>query len=236
MEKADRTFLTLTALLLVLEFVLLTATIVVLGAAIGWPASLDEPAGVNLPLITEERGAVILGYGSYLLYSILILPLALLLYRALGDRDGSSPSTLLAIAAGFGVASALARSLGILRWLVLMPVLAELYLEPGTGAATRRTISVLYEAFNAYAGGVGEILGVQLFGGLLFGLISVALVRSGRFPSWIGYAGIVVSVLLMAGLVELLGVDPGPLLIVNVTALQLWMLALAAVLLRAGRA
>ena len=138
MEKADRTFLTLTALLLVLEFVLLTATIVVLGAAIGWPASLDEPASVNLPLITEQRGAVILGYGSYLLYSILILPLALLLYRVLGDRDGSSPSTLLAIAAGFGVASALARSLGILRWLVLMPVLAELYLEPGTGAATRR--------------------------------------------------------------------------------------------------
>lgn len=233
-EKGSGAIYWATALLLVLEVILQTVALVVLGAAIDWPASLDEPAGVNLPLITERRGAVILGYGSYLLYSILILPLALLLYRVLADR-GTQASPLLAIAAGFGAVSALARSLGIVRWLFMMPVLAEIYLDPNASGATREAVSVTYEAFNAYAGGVGEILGVGLFGAALFGLFSVALVRSARFPSWIGYAGLVVAALLSAGVLEVFGIDVGPFLAVSVSALQLWMLALAVVLFRAGR-
>jgi hypothetical protein len=224
-----------TALLLVLEVALLTAAIVVLGGAINWPASLDEPASVNLPLVTEQRGAVILGYGSYLLYSILILPLGLLLYHVLTDGEGSAASPLLTIAVGFGVVSALTRTLGIIRWLVLMPVLAEVYLAPGTSAAMRESVSVAYDAFNAYAGGVGEVLGVSIFGGAFFGLVSIALVRSARFPAWIGYAGLVVAALLLAGGLELFGLDLGPFVAVSVTALQFWMLALAALLFRARR-
>src|SRR3712207_9486478 len=72
-----------------LQFLLLTAAIVVLGSAIDWPASLDEPASVVLPAITEQRGAVVVGYGAYMLYSILFVPLALLLYRVLSSRGAS---------------------------------------------------------------------------------------------------------------------------------------------------
>ncbi|MGH3145498.1 MAG: hypothetical protein ACRDTR_06810, partial [Rubrobacter sp.] len=90
-------------------------------------------------------------------------------------------------------------------------------------------------AFNAYAGGVGEILGVGLFGAALFGLISVALVQSARFPSWIGYSGLIVAALLSAGVLEVFGIDIGPFLAVSVSSLQLWMLALAVVLFRARR-
>jgi hypothetical protein len=157
-----------------------------------------------------------------------------LLYRVLADREGPA-SPLLTAAVGFGMVSTLARALGIARWFVLMPALAEAYLDPGTSEATRETISVTYDAFNAYAGGVGEVLGVGLFGGLFFGLVSVALVRSERFPSWIGYAGVVVAALLLAGVLEAFGLDLGPVLAVSVTALQLWMLALAVVLFRARR-
>ena len=223
-----------TALLLVLEFLLLTAALVVLGAAINWPASLDEPASVNLPLITEQRGAVLVGYGAYMLYSVLVLPLGMLLYRVLADHEAPA-SPLLSVAVGFAAVSALARSLGIARWFVLMPALADRYLDPSTSEATRETVSVTYDAFNAYAGGVGEVLGVGLFGGIFFGLVSVALVRSGRFPAWIGYAGLAVAALLLAGVLEAFGLDLGPVLTLSVTALQLWMLALAVVLLRTRR-
>ena len=223
-----------TALLLVLEFLLLTAALVVLGAAINWPASLDEPASVNLPLITEQRGAVLVGYGAYMLYSVLVLPLGMLLYRVLADHEAPA-SPLLSVAVGFAAVSALARSLGIARWFVLMPALADRYLDPSTSEATRETVSVTYDAFNAYAGGVGEVLGVGLFGGIFFGLVSVALVRSERFPAWIGYAGLAVAALLLAGVLEVFGLDLGPVLTLSVTALQLWMLALAVVLLRARR-
>lgn len=227
-ESGQRGLGRLIASLLVLEVVLQTVPIVVLGAAIDWPASLDEPASVNLPLITEQQGAVVLGYGSYLLYSVLILPLAFLLYFLLKESEAAPP--LLAIAVGFGVISALARSLGIVRWLLLMPVLAGIYLDSGTNDATRQTVSVVYEAFNSYAGGVGEILGVGLFGSAFFGLVSAAMIRSAQFPSWIGYAGLAVAGLLAVGALELFGVDPGLFITVSVTALQLWMLALAVVL------
>ena len=221
------------ALLLVLEVVLQTVPLVVLGAAINWPASLDEPASVNLPHIVEQQGAVIVGYGSYLLYSILILPLAFLFYFLL--KEGRSSSPLLAVAVGFGVVSALARSLGIVRWLFMMPVLADIYLAPESGETARQTVSVVYDAFNAYAGGVGEILGVGLFGAALFGLVSVALVRSPQFPDWIGYAGIVAAALLLVGVLEIFGLDVGLFITVSVTALQLWMLALAVVLFLRSR-
>jgi len=100
---------------------------------------------------------VIVGYGAYLAYSLLILPLSVMLYFALKGR-GASP--LLAVAAAVGVISALARALGIGRWLFLMPFLAEIYGDPSSSPAAREAVEVAYVAFNEYAGGVGELLGV----------------------------------------------------------------------------
>ena len=222
-----------TASLLILQFFLMTVALVVLGAAIDWPASLDEPAGAVLPAITERRDAVLVGYGAYMLYSILFIPLALLLYHVLAGRDASSP--LLTVAAGFGVASALARALGIVRWFVLMPFLAETYLDPRASEATRESVSLVYLALNEYGGSIGEILGVQLFGGLFVGSISVAMMRSALLPAWIGYTGLTVALLLLSGVLEVVGFDLGVLLTTSVTALQFWMLAVAVVLILRSR-
>ena len=78
----------LTAILLIAQFVLMLAALFILGAAINWPASLDEPAAVNLPLILEQAGAVTLGYGSYFLSSLLLTPIALLVYALGREGDG----------------------------------------------------------------------------------------------------------------------------------------------------
>ena len=59
-----------------------------------------------------------------------------------------------------------------------MPFLAEAYVDPDAPYATRQTISIVYDAFNEYAGGVGELLGVTLTGALWIVLTSVALLRS----------------------------------------------------------
>ena len=42
-----------------------------LGAAVDWPASLDDPASIALPRLAENEGAVYFGYFAYLLYSVL---------------------------------------------------------------------------------------------------------------------------------------------------------------------
>ena len=232
-EGTGGALLRATVVLLVLEPLLMYAAFFVLNGAINWPASLGEPARVNLPLILEQRGAVVIGYGAYLAYSLLILPLSMMLYFVLKERK-SSP--LLAVAAGFGIVSALARALGISRWLFLMPVLAQTYVVSGTDEATRHTIEVVYNAFNEYAGGVGELLGVTLTGAAWVGLTSIALLRSQRFPNWLGILGFLAAILLLPGLASVAGIEVGALFaVIGGNVLLVWMFALAIVLVRNSR-
>ena len=112
----------------------------VLGLAIGWPANLDLPAAHNLPLMLSHAAQVSLGYSVYLLYSLLFFPVMLLISRALSGKD--ELPLLLKLAVGFALLSTLARCLGILRWLTVMPVLAEQY--QSADPAGRSIISVLY--------------------------------------------------------------------------------------------
>lgn len=220
----------LTATMLIVQFVLMFVALFVLGSAINWPASLDEPASVNLPLILEQRGAVALGYSSYFLSSLLLAPIALLLFQL---ERGSRSNAALLVGAGFGVLASFAKLLGISRWLLMMPALAEAYVDPAASEATRAAITVTYDAFNNYAGGVGEVLGVALLSGLWTLLVSVALLHPNRIaPRWMGYYGLVVTALLLVAVLGAFGYDLGPILIVQGFAFQCWMLFLGLFLLR----
>ena len=223
----------LTAILLIAQFVLMLAALFILGAAINWPASLDEPAAVNLPLILEQAGAVTLGYGSYFLSSLLLAPIALLVY-ALG-REGDGHVTLL-VAAGLGVLASFAKLLGISRWLLVMPVLAQSYIDPAVSDATRAAITVAYDTLNSYSGGVGELLGVSLLSGLWTLLVSTVLLRGSTLaPRWMGVFGLVAGVLLLGSLPAVVGVDVGPIPLIQGFAWQFWLLALGIFFLRGPR-
>ncbi len=65
------------AALLAVQGLLMFVPLTVLGSAIGWPASLGDPAAVALPRLLENEGAVRLGYTVYLAYSVLFLPVAI---------------------------------------------------------------------------------------------------------------------------------------------------------------
>lgn len=216
-------------LLLMLQSLLIFVPMAILGGAINWPASLSEPAAVMLPLIQAQAGAVRIGYLSYLAFSILFWPVALLAARAVAGSETLTP--LLRLALGFGIASAVARTLGIIRWLVAMPVLAVAYNDPATPAATRATIEIVYKTLNDYAGSIGEVLGVSLFAALWLICLAVAILRTGALPRWIGLFGLVAAAALLGGLVELFGVDLGALITVTTGVFQLWMLAAGLTLL-----
>jgi Domain of unknown function (DUF4386) len=114
-----------------------------------------------------------------------------------------------------------------------MPVLAETYVAPGTSDATRQAVEVAYDAFNEYAGGVGELLGVTITGAAWIGLTSIALLRSRRCPNWLGVLGLLATVLLLPGLVSIAGVEVGALFaVIGGNVLLVWMLARAFVLVR----
>ena len=87
------------AIFLIIEFLLIFAPLIILGAAINWPGSLDEPASVNLPLILEQYMAMMTGYSIYLVYSLLFWPMAYLTGRAI--VIGNTENILFRVASGF---------------------------------------------------------------------------------------------------------------------------------------
>jgi hypothetical protein len=118
--------------LFIAEALLSLAPVVVLGAAIGWPASLDAPAAQQLAAVGAAPDAVRLGYVLYLLYSMAVAPLLIVLAaRTWGSLAHPAAATV----AAFAALSALARCIGILRWLTVMPVLAQAH--DGADPATR---------------------------------------------------------------------------------------------------
>jgi Domain of unknown function (DUF4386) len=205
--------------LLILEAMLSFAPLIVLGSAIGWPASLAKPAAEQLAAIGAAPDAVALGYGVYLLYSVLIAPLMV----GLAARNfGGLSSPLAATVAAFGMLSALARSIGILRWLTVMPLLASAH--AAGDAATQTQVALVFDAMHAYGGGIGEILGVSLFMALAIGLMSVGGKIVGSTPTWLAILGLATAVALAALAAPSFGLPKFMPVAAAVSLLSVWML------------
>lgn len=206
--------------LVVAQAALLFVPLAILGAAINWPDSLDFAPSEALPLIFEQIGQVRLGYGIYLIYSLawaLIGPA--IAWMALGRNSEAGP--LFVTAVGLICASALARAIGIIRWLTASTVLAERY-----GAATpevQQAIDLIQSAVNAWGGAIGEILGVSLFtvGWLI--AVSLIILRGDGLPKILGWAGLIVAPILASPVIELFGMEAS--IFVSTLSIHLWLFA-----------
>jgi uncharacterized protein with PQ loop repeat len=200
--------------------VLSFAPMVILGPAIGWPASLRNPAADQLMAIARAPQAVALGYGVYLLYSVLMLPAMVLIARRV---YGSLASVGAVMVVAFAAVSVLARSVGILRWLTVMPELAQQHAK--ATEAQRSAIELVFQAVTLWGGGIGELLGVSLFMAL-----SVAIAMAGAWvrrsmPRWLVALGVVSAVLLLAMMLPALGIAIKVPVALAVSVLTVWMLA-----------
>lgn len=216
------------SLMLIVEGLLSFVPVVILGAAIGWPASLGKPAGEQLSAIAANANAVTLGYGVYLLYSVLIAPVMVMLA---GRVFGGFLRPVAVCVAVFAALSALARCIGILRWLTVMPELATAHAKAAVAAdpAGRATVELVFNAVHSYGGGIGEILGVGLFMALSVGSLSVAAWRDADKPSsmpkWLAALGMVSSALMASMLFEPLRIAVHVPVAIVVTVLTVWMIA-----------
>jgi hypothetical protein len=198
----------------------------ILGPAIGWPASLSAPVVQQITAIAGAPSAVASGYGVYLLYSLLILPLMVFLAREVWHEDQYKLANSLAqVVIGFAAVSVLARSIGILRWLTVLPELARSY--GSADPATQATIALVFKSISQYGGGIGELLGVSLFMSISLGIAMIAALVNRSLPRWLSLFGLFAALALFGMFLPAVGVAIKVPVVIAVSALSFWMWAYA---------
>jgi hypothetical protein len=178
-----------TGWLLVIGAVTFAVAATVLSSTFNWPDILREPPAVVLPaFVTGGTSLVWTWFAVAWTYAILLVPI-LLLPAALGRRD----DPVLRAATFVGAASVLLGLIGFLRWVFVVPALAEGY--AAGDATTKAAVAAAWTAQHQFGGALlGEHLGQLLAIGWSI-TVSVLILRTGMLARWVGWAGLVASVL-----------------------------------------
>jgi hypothetical protein len=175
------------------------ATFALLGARFDYPDILRRPTDEILERFHAGGSPLILLWWAFMLSGLLFIAAAVLLGQALGF-DG-----VVVVATTFGVLAGLVQTLGLLRWVYVVPPLARAHADPALDPAQRAANAALFRALHQYLGvGVGEHLGSLLTGAWTL-LIGLALVVGTTLPTWLGWPGLVIGAGLAIGSAEYLG-------------------------------
>ncbi|TFD79932.1 DUF4386 domain-containing protein [Cryobacterium fucosi] len=174
------------------------AAATVLTSTFDWPDILREPADVVLPAFAAGgQGLVWTWFATAWTYAILAVPL-LLLPAVLG-RAGDP---VLKAATSIGAASVLLSLIGFLRWVFVVPALADSYVAGDAG--TRAAVGVAWVAQHQFGGALlGEHLG-QVLAVAWSVAVSVIILRTRVLPRWLGALGLVAGVLYLISQGEVL--------------------------------
>jgi hypothetical protein len=201
----------LTGILLILTPVAFNVFFTMLSMTFEYPDILREPAGDVLRQFDEGGSGLIATWYGFMLTAVLFIPVAVLVNRVLVRAD----TPYMPLATAFGIVAGIVQFLGLVRWPFLVPYLADTYLDPTSGDATKESVLVTFEAFNRYAGvAVGENLG-YLFTALWTALAAAALPGSSLpFGRWLGALGLVAAAGILIGMLEPAGFEPAATIVV----------------------
>jgi len=205
-------------------------------ANFGYDDILREPTAVVLGRFGDGGSALVLAWLAFAVGAMLFIPVALGIRRLLlahGIDDHG--------AAILGVGSAIAQATGLLRWVLVVPSLAETYTAPQSTEPARAASVIAFDAVHRLAGMViGEMLGQLLLAGWT-ALTVWHLMQARLVPRWLLLIGAVTPPLWLIGQTELLHevVPAVPAIEVTPAAFMLWEAWLAmvamAILVRALR-
>jgi hypothetical protein len=220
-----------TGALFVIGALTFAAAATTLSSTFDWPDILREPADVVLPAFVDGGTSLVwTWFATAWTYAVLIVPM-LLLPAVLGRRGDPA----LRVATCVGATSVVLALIGFLRWVFVVPPLADSYV---TGDATTQTAAgAAWTAQHQFGGALlGEHLGQLLAIGWSVTL-SVIILRTRVLPRWLGVTGLVVSVLYLSNQGDILATavpsfpvwDLGGL--IGSSGWGLWVAALGVVLL-----
>src|ERR671929_1194780 len=169
-----------TGALFVASAVTFAASASVLSSTFDWPDILREPAEVVLPAFAAGgTGLVWTWFATAWTYAVLAVPI-LLLPAVLGRRD----DPVLRVATGAGAASVVLSLIGFLRWVFVVPPLAESHLAGD--ATTQAAVEAAWTAQHQFGGALlGEHLG-QLLAIAWSVSLSAIILRTRVLPRWLG--------------------------------------------------
>ena len=223
----------ITGALFILGAVMINIPYMALIANFDYPDILRQPAGEVLAAFAQGGGSLILTWLAFAWTGMPILLAILLLPKALGGEK----TPLLSLATAFGVIGAAVQMIGLLRWVFVVPVLAQAYTASGAGEVTKEATIQVFQVFHQFGGVLlGEHVG-QMFTILWMILVCAEILRSGLVPRWVGWLGLAAAGIYFLGQGDLLAtVMPGfpafgPAALVGSLLWLAWMAALGAFLL-----
>jgi hypothetical protein len=159
----------------------------VLSSTFDWPDVLREPANMVLPAFVEGGDTLIwTWFATAWTYAIIAVPM-LLLPAVLGRQK----DPVMKAATAIGAASVLLSLIGFLRWVFVVPALADSFVNGDE--ITRAAVDAAWTAQHQFGGALlGEHLGQLLV--IVWSIaISVIILRSGILPRWLGVSGLITS-------------------------------------------
>jgi len=225
-----------TAVLLIAVPIAFNLAFFELGRAFDYPNILRKEPDEILRRFAAGGPGLILRWQALLLSALAMLPLVALVAVALNP-----PAPLAVASVVVGSAAALVQALGLVRWPFAVPELARRYIAAGDGpdgAATRRTVEVVFATFHRLLGvGIGEHLGYLLTGVWTL-LVAGSVMSTAVLPGWLGLIGIPIGIALLVGTLEFVGPNEergwplaGTIVPIAYIAWSIWLIALGVGLL-----
>ena len=163
-----------------------------LAANFSYPDILEGTASEVLPRLRDGGTVMRSVWALYAVLPLLLIPGAV---GAKAACPASRPRMTLALV--FATLAAFSMCLGLMRWPSIHWVLAEAYADSGAEAAP--ALDALFSGLNIFLGNyIGEFLGETMLA-TFFLLSSASMLDEDQFPSWLGWSGINVSLLLIIG-------------------------------------
>lgn len=189
-----------TGVLFIVGAVLVNIPYSVLISTFEYPDILREDTSKILTEFADGGDSLIFTWLAFAWSGVPLLAAVLLLRRIL-DEDGHS---LAGAATTIGVIGLVVQMVGLLRWVFVVPGLAEAYSAADATDATQASAVVTFDAVHQYGGVVlGEHLG-QAFTIAWMVLVAAMMLRSRLFPQWLGWLGFVAAAIYSLGQLELI--------------------------------
>ena len=196
-EKAIGLLLIMGAIGVFIPYTILTITF-------DYPDILRQDPGIILSRFQDGGSRLILTWWSFAILGIPLLIGYILIGQKFENRLG-----FIRWVTTLGIISGIAQIIGLLRWVFVVPVLADAYVS-SNDVATKAATKISFQTIHQFAGVLlGEHIG-QLFTIVWTVMISYAFIRLNFFQKWISLLGIGVSVIYLVAQAELFAtVIPG---------------------------